>query len=712
MLYQVVWLRLAFAAFGIVTPVISVLISVFMAGLFIGSWAGGKWINILIEKTRLSPIFFYGLAELIIGIGGLVVTHLFSLGQNYLLGLGEMDSLPYLLVSGIWIFFSILPWCICMGATFPFMMGYVKSTKVIDESSFSFLYLANVIGAMCGTAGSAVVLIELLGFSSTLLVASCFNFLIAAISFVLGTRHQRESPSSAPAVNPNIRAENFIKADTVERSRKNAIFGILFLTGFVTMAMEVVWIRAFTPVIYTKIYAFALLLTVYLLATCLGSYWYRKNRAGNKIYSIEKIIAWLAFTSLLPLVLNDPRLHPLKVTTLLSIFPFCFFLGYLTPKLIDEYSGGWADRAGKAYAVNIFGCIIGPLIAGYILLPFIGTKWALLVLAAPFTIWLLISARKLTKQQKIIMVSSLLLVVLSAAAIKTFEDVTIYKNGVVRRDYTATVISDGEGMNKHLLVNGVGITYLTTVTKFMAHLPLSFLPRKPDSALMICFGMGTTYRSLMSWGINTTAVELVPSVRDAFGFYFSDAATIMSEKNGKVVIDDGRRYLKRTTKKFDVITLDPPPPVEAAGSSLLYSGEFYNLVKARLNDQGILQQWVPETEETIIQAVARSLANSFPYIKVYKRFDFETPGYHFIAATHPIAPLTALEMYERMPQNAKKDLMEWLPGKDTLQIISTMLSQEIPLSQLLNPNEKILISDDRPFNEYFLLRRTVKYLFP
>jgi spermidine synthase len=84
------------------------------------------------------------------------------------------------------------------------------------------------------------------------------------------------------------------------------------------------------------------------------------------------------------------------------------------------------------------------------------------------------------------------------------------RNFVVRRDHTATVISAGEGMQKRLLVNGVGITSLDVITKFMAHLPLAFHSGESESVLIICFGMGTTYRSALSWEIKTTAVELVP----------------------------------------------------------------------------------------------------------------------------------------------------------------------------------------------------------
>src|SRR5262249_59810337 len=126
------------------------------------------------------------------------------------------------------------------------------------------------------------------------------------------------------------------------------------------------------------------------------------------------------------------------------------------------------------------------------------------------------------------------------------------------------------------LGNGGGLPPLTTVTKSVAPLPLAHHRGAPQSALVICFGMGTTYRSMLSWGVSTTSVELVPGVRDAFGYYFSDAPAQMADPRGSVVIDDGRRFLNRTRGLYDVIVVDPPPPVEAAGSSLLYSPEFHH----------------------------------------------------------------------------------------------------------------------------------------
>jgi spermidine synthase len=171
---------------------------------------------------------------------------------------------------------------------------------------------------------------------------------------------------------------------------------------------------------------------------------------------------------------------------------------------------------------------------------------------------------------------------------RDYEDGSLYQSpSEVRRDHVATVTAFGEGMNRRLLVNGAGMTSLTPITKVMAHLPLA-VNNGAKSGLVICFGMGTTFRSMHSWGIDATVVELSRSVTESFGFFCPDFQDVIGDAKDHIVVDDGRRYLLRGNRKFDVITVDPPPPIEAAASSLLYSTEFYDVVKAHLEPNGIL----------------------------------------------------------------------------------------------------------------------------
>lgn len=178
-----------------------------------------------------------------------------------------------------------------------------------------------------------------------------------------------------------------------------------------------------------------------------------------------------------------------------------------------------------------------------------------------------------------------------------------------------------------MLVNGIDITHLTPITKIMAHLPLALIDN-PKKALVICFGMGTTWCSAMSWDIKVTGVELSPSVVELFPYYFSDAHKLLKNKNGQIVVDDGRRFLLRSQKKYDLITIDPPPPIAAAGSSLLYSTDFYKIAKLRLKNNGILMQWIPTDSGKTLSSVAKSIQLSFPHLKVFHSVG-DVQGYHF-----------------------------------------------------------------------------------
>lgn len=727
LLYQVVWVRLAFAAFGVITPVLSVVISVFMLGLAVGSWAAGKRVTGWTRRTGWSAVYFYAICELGIGVGAFLVPRLFDAGQRLLLPIGGMDSGSYLLVSAGVLAASILPWCVLMGATFPLMMLFVKEVDRWQNSSFSYLYTANVAGAAVGTAVTAIVLIEVLGFVATLAVAATLNLVISMIAFAMGRRHpNREGIGLLDDMRTTIPPSS--ENTSLTPAHMWGVATILFLTGFSALALEVVWTRAFTPVLRTTVYSFALLLFTYLVATYLGSWLYRRHLSRSFVARTPTLLAALALVSPLPVLMNDPRVSSAGIVILISIFPFCFLLGYLTPKLIDRWSRGFPASAGRAYAINVIGCILGPLVASYAILPAIGVRYAMVLLATPFvllTAWSWRRAVHRSRWQLGLAGVSLVLLLLATTVSVSFEEGTVLAEGAeVRRDHTATVISYGEGIGRdgqRLLVNGIGITHKNPITKIMSHMPLAFHGGDPNSALVICFGMGTTFRSLMSWGIDTTAVELVPSVRDAFPFYFDDAQKLMSDLRGEIIIDDGRRYLQRTNKSFDVITIDPPPPVQAAGSSLLYSSEFYRLLKKRLNHGGVVQQWYPGAAffhdrtleqatdpdvvgRTPLSAVLRSVLEEFEYVRLYP--SFQGWGWHILASEQPFDEPTVEEFIAQMPPAARNDMLEWNTGPNTEieRFVSTILETDISVDRVLGNDPDVRIKDDRPYNEYFLVR--------
>jgi spermidine synthase len=712
LVYQVVWTRMAFASFGIITPVLSIVLSVFMLGLAVGSWAGGRWIGLLTRKTGLSPAIFYGLAELLIGLGAFAVPKLFALGENLLLTSGEMDSFRYLSLSALVLAVSILPSCLCMGTTFPLMMAYIRERDDRVADSFSFLYLANVLGAMSGTFTTAALLVEVLGFHQTLWVAAAGNFAIASISVALGWK-QRSATRPVEAKTQPARA-GVISGAGRDLGVKRLI---LFSTGCIAMAMEVVWTRAFTPVLKTQVYSFALIVFTYLGATFVGSWLYRRHLRQGRLFSTLDLMAMLTVAAFLPIIINDPRLvpshwsdwsYPRGVCILLfSICPFCALLGYLTPGLIDEYAAGHPVAAGQAYAINVLGCILGPLIAGYILLPWLSERHALILLNLPFAGFYLWLARAHFRPRHLAWgLAAGVVLMWSLFFSQDFEGMLLLteKNTTIRRDHVASVISYGDTRGgKRLLVNGVGMTGLTSLTKLMMDLPLSYHSGQPKSVLVICFGMGTSYRSALNWNIDTTAVELVPSVPRAFDFYHADAGKCITNSLGRIVVDDGRRFLKRTSRKFDVITVDPPPPVEAAGSSLLFSREFYVLAKQHLNPGGVLQMWFPGDNRQTEAAVARSIHEAFPYVRCFRAV--EGAGWHHLASMEPIPALDARQLAGRMSDLVKQDLIEWVDFADASGYLEQVLAKEVPLDSLLVPNSQVQVTDDRPYNEYYLLRK-------
>ena len=707
-LYELVWLRLTMAQFGVTTAMVSIVLSMFMAGLGAGSWGAGVLARRYGERVSFPPLRLYALAELLIGCSALAVPVELLWGRRLLETLTEqttLSSATYYLASGVLVALIVIPWCVCMGATIPLAMSAIRSdSRNNPRRSFSFLYLSNVVGAVAG-AIVPLFLIELYGFHGTLRVGALLNATIAATAFGLTLRQRGQRPAPSPAAS---------EATTKVTGQGKGALVLLFTTGLATMGMEVIWIRLFAPYVGPVVYSFATILASYLLATFAGSTVYRRL-SRSRIPDSQLAWVMLALLGLLPLITSDPRLHLGPVLrVLLGVAPFAGVIGFLTPMLVDRWSAGDPDRAGRAYAINVLGCILGPLISGFVLLPLVGEHVSMLLFVLP---WCAMAIPLLQRREHRIVSRASACAIVGAAIVifiltKDYE--TMFPQREVLRDSTATVIATGTGMNKYLFTNGVGMTILTPITKMMAHLTLASLDHPPRNALVICFGMGTTYRSVISWGIPATAVELVPSVPRLFSYYHADGEKILASPLSHLVIDDGRRYLERSPQKFDAIIIDPPPPVHTAGSSLLYSEEFYAVARQRLQPGGILQQWLPWGDNAEQASVARSIQDSFPYVRVYRSVN--GMGWHFLASIRPIPDRNAAELVERMPASAVADMMEWGPAKTPSQQFDLMLATVTTTGQVvkLSPTTSAL-KDDRPINEYFLLRslrsRSISQLF-
>ena len=710
-LYELIWLRLAMAQFGVTTAMISIVLSTFMAGLGIGAGAAGYLLRRYAHRLTAPPLQLYAMVELFIGCSAVVAPLELLAGRFLLERIGSSWSLSssgYYIAAGLWLALCLIPWCACMGATIPLGMFAIKSDERVESGrSFSFLYLANVLGAVAG-ALIPLLLIEVFGFTGTLRFGMLINLAICGAAFALGKRQGARGTGGEGAVAGQAGA-------VARQSSGKGSLWLLFATGFTSMGMEVVWTRQYTPFVGTLVYSFAGILAAYLAATFAGSTIYRIwRRGGGNIGSLVWLTVW--GVSLMPLLTADSRLEIFAMLRVpLGIAAFSGMLGFLTPMLVDRFAQGDPDRAGVAYAFNVAGCIVGPLIAGFGLLPYVDERYTLVILALP---WLLIAVGTAWFQRSDstrftagrAALAAVILCASSAMILGTHSYVEQFPDAVVRRDSTATVFAAGQGMQKVLVVNGMNMTFLTPVTKLIASLPLAFLNHPPQNALVICFGMGTTHRSMLAWGIDSTAVDLVPSVPSLFSYYHPDAPELLRSPRSHIVVDDGRRFLERTTEQYDVIVVDPPPPIAAAGSSLLYSREFYRLAKQRLRPDGILQQWFPGGDEMTTAAVARALKESFPYVRAFP--SIVDTGIHYLASRQAIPVRSAAELTNRMPLKAAADLVEWGPYPTVEQQWDAVLRKEVPVSQIVALDVFApAVQDDRPINEYNELRKLGAWLY-
>ena len=154
LLYELIWLRLAMAQFGVTTALTSMVLSSFMAGLGTGSLAAGRLLHRHSRKISFPALRLYALVELLIACSAIAVPLELTAGHNFLAHMASaasFSSASYYVISGIWVALTLIPWCACMGATIPLAMFAISRNSGLESPrSFSFLYLSNVLGATLG----------------------------------------------------------------------------------------------------------------------------------------------------------------------------------------------------------------------------------------------------------------------------------------------------------------------------------------------------------------------------------------------------------------------------------------------------------------------------------------------------------------------------------------------------------------------------------
>ncbi len=706
LIYEVVWLRMLSRTLGSTVYAASTILAVFMAGLALGSFVFGRFS----DRVR-RPLMLYACLE-----AGIGATALLSLGMNSwpipvyraIYSMAGDSRAALTLGQVVLVAIALLIPTSLMGATLPTLCAYGVRRLGSMGGVVGALYALNTLGAMVGVLAGGFVLIGAIGETRTVFVGVAINWLVAfgVLAFLPKDATERQ-PRSAP---DGVR----IRRSGSQRARHTVLF-CFGLSGFVSLAMEIIWSRLLVLYEGTSIYAFSAMLAVMLAGIGLGG-WIgaRVERWKDSLVALARLELGVAISIAFGLaVFKYVHNAHIFVPPLIVVGPAALFLGVAFPVAVRCYTDqiqAIGRRVGELYAWNTIGCILGALAGGFVLVPLLGTAKSGVILAgitAAASLALFLVHPQGIRRVRIGDIAALLAVGVILANIgDPYRDVLdshILREWSIFADAeeaaattTAAGISDIPTA-RQLYVNGFGMTSLFTGNKLMAHLPL-WLSDSPRDALVICMGMGTTFRSATRHSnIDVTVVELVPAVPRFMHFYHPDADRVMAQSNAHVVVDDGRNYLLMHPQQFDTIAIDPAPPIYSAGTVNLYSKEFFELCADHIRPGGAVCLWVPPAPRSDSKMILRTYAVVFPFVSVWAGPNY--PGFLLIGTLRPVNDVEARVRRGFTDPTTVADLIEWDRSCDTPDKVLSL--QVCGRDELLKfTDDRPVVTDDRPFTEF------------
>jgi spermidine synthase len=360
------------------------------------------------------------------------------------------------------------------------------------------------------------------------------------------------------------------------------------------------------------------------------------------------------------------------------------------------------------------------MLAGFVLIPQLGTSASIivmgLVLAVPGGALAAGSVRHrkmLRPAVGLAAAAALVAVFFVPAARLTYVQRYVHRHvkGVPAAHYEDTVASvDVTGAtaskphSRNLFINGVGITQLTIITQELAYLPKA---TRPSAATMlnICFGMGSTFRSSIIAGLRTTAVDLDPTVPTVMPWFHPDASAYLHSPLGNVVISDGRNYVRLSDKRYDLITIDSPPPIWSAGAVVLLTREFYQEASQRLTPGGVLTTYLPLQSPQREKLILRTFRSVFPYMSVV--YTPRPAGVFILGSQAPIAfsPAAIQTVFGSPAAGADLRGAPDYPAHSAAQWVSVIHDSVWLTGNQVNSYTGAgpLLTDDHPLTEYYML---------
>jgi spermidine synthase len=679
LIYEVVWARLLERVMGATVYSITTVLTVYMAGLALGSYIAGRFI----DRSK-NPLRIYGLLEGLIGVYCLLIpliilstTPIYRAAYQSLNASFETLSLVRFLISAL----VLLVPTTLMGATLPVLSKFTTTRFADVGRSVGHLQAVNTFGAVAGSFLAGFALMPSLGIMGTIMVAAAINIVIAASVFLLARRAyapaaepedsgpvrqksaegerrrraERASPDSAgrgwrksagreePASAP-VPAEGF-------RDRVVQLAILAFaLSGFAAMVYQVAWMRTLSLVIGSSVYAISLTLTAYILGLALGTFFASRyvDRARHLVSGLGTLQIGIGATALL--VVPFLGRLPLAMVGLVSRHSGSFgalmsaefgliLLAILVPTLLMGAVFPFVIRiatrrleavgrsVGNVYASNTLGAIVGSFVGGFLFIPWLGIQGSImfavvinlalgaaLVAFGPLprrvlkfsaigaaAVLLIVVVPIMPKWDPVIMSSGSYLYAdmysrqasqwdtSQEEAIRTFGKVLYHKEGV------ATTVTVRQARSDVYLQSN-GKTEASTgpdmrTQKLLAHVPM-MLCDSPKSVLVIGLASGVTVGSALTYPVELLdCVEIAPAMSYVAETYFAEAnGHCMDDPRLNVIIEDGRNHVAFAPRRYDVMISQPSNPW-IAGISNMFTKEFFELARDRMNPGGVVGIW-------------------------------------------------------------------------------------------------------------------------
>ena len=722
LIYEIVWSRQLVLVFGNTTQAVSAILTGFFGGMAIGASVGGR----IADRMR-SPLRLYGLLELVLVAVVLITPITFGLINDAYRGIyPALEGTPFLALARLVLaVLALAPATIMMGATFPALVRHFTRSAALSQA-FGRLYAANTMGAVVGTLLAGLVLIELFGLSGALRVGAVCSGIAGLVALWLARA------DTIPEAN-----ENHGKPERQAAMGPNRIVWlplvVAFISGLTSLGYQVTWTRLLASGTGGLTYVFTVILALFLIGIALGATTFNALRPRIKdplrLLAASQIAVGVLSVAGLILVISQPRsldgsqpllsVGALLSAAVLTVLPVTVVMGLAFPtasELLRDDRGRAGSESGLLLGVNTTGAIIGSLVIPFVLMPAIGSPAIIVVLAlanAALGVGLALWARprRVALAGGGVVAAVLIVILATRPGLVVQPNVArIVDKGWTlfdsREDEIASVQAGQGGRTPELWVGGTSMTLLTVDAKLMPILPLIARPES-ERALVVAFGMGTAFRTALIAGLRTDTVELVPSVPKMFGYYYPDAAKVLADPNGKVIIADGRNHLELVDEHFDIIVTAPPPPMQSSGVSVISSLEYYQAGRDHLTDGGVMMQWTPYgTTANELKDHIRTFATVFDHVVAVK--GFAGYGFYMLGSMQPLSldPAVAASVLQR--PGVLEDISSafdspvstvdgWI---DEIRRRTWLVGDEVGTYAGPGP----LITDDDPRPEYFLLR--------